>query len=606
MAEWIRKDTNQKFETMTDGIRHLIASYPSMFTLDKNNESIPNNLEIEKIAEITGIEANRIRSTFAHDEKDRKNGIDTRVDKFSGKRISMLDTNNSRIKTIVEDSDQSKHSIGNNEPVWQSLHEVILPGIQLGEGVKAYTVESITKEQILLRGHPEGQRIASRQENGALRIIPVIVIEDIIDSIEKKVITLDDIIKKYRSDKNLPPLFKAIGLDHDPFILGYDTTIYKLCEFYFTNRKQLQSFIQFDLNTSITALQNTSLKVNKNTITSFIASLLSKPFVILTGLAGSGKTKLAEAFSKWIVDNEREQICMVAVGADWTNKEPLLGYPDALDNGKYVLPENGVVKLLLDAATNENKPYFLILDEMNMSHVERYFADFLSAMESDSREIKLHASLSPLKSSSGQDIPPTLKLGKNVFIIGTVNVDETTYMFSPKVLDRAHVLEFRVADAEMHSYLANPQKINMAEIQSKGSSMAKSFVDTAKSISTSVICNDILNQLFTDLQSAGAEFGYRTAYEISVFAAKCKAIDTSINNNDIIDAAIMQKLLPKVHGSRNRIESVLKTLAKKCLENPELEPFNNGAKPKYPRSYDKLKRMHTRAITDGFTSFAEA
>lgn len=606
MAEWIRKDTNQKFETMTDGIRHLIASYPSMFTLGKNNELIPNNQEIEKIAHIAGIEANRIRSTFAHDEQDRKNGIDTRVDKYSGKRIFMLDRNNPGIKTIVEVNDKSKHSIEKNEPVWQTLHEVILPGIQLGDGVRAYTVESITKEQILLRGHPEAQRKVSRQEKGALRIIPTMVVEDIIESIEKEVITIDDIIRNYESNENRLSLFKAIGVNYDPYILGYDTTIKKLCEFYFTNRKQLLRFNQFDLSTSIKTFQNISLKVSNKTITFFIASLLSKPFVILTGLAGSGKTKLAEAFSKWIVDNECEQICMVAVGADWTNREPLLGYPDALDNGKYVLPENGVVKLLLDAATNKDKPYFLILDEMNMSHVERYFADFLSAMESDSREIKLHASLTPLKCSSGQDIPSTIQLGNNVFIIGTVNVDETTYMFSPKVLDRAHVLEFRVADDEMKTYLENPQKITMSEIQGKGASMAKSFVDMGKAVDTSSICNTMLNELFSELQSAGAEFGYRTAYEISVFAAKCKAIDTSINDNDIIDAAIMQKLLPKVHGSRNRIESILKTLAKKCLENPDVEPFGNDAQPKYPRSYDKLKRMHTRAISDGFTSFAEA
>ena len=73
---------------------------------------------------------------------------------------------------------------------------------------------------------------------------------------------------------------------------------------------------------------------------------------------------------------------MIPVGADWTNREPLLGYPNALNVGEYIRPESGALDLILNAQADSKNPYFLILDEMNMSHVERYFADFLSAMES--------------------------------------------------------------------------------------------------------------------------------------------------------------------------------------------------------------------------------
>jgi len=131
---------------------------------------------------------------------------------------------------------------------------------------------------------------------------------------------------------------------------------------------------------------------------------------------------------------------MVSVGADWTNREPILGYPNALESGKYVKPDNGVLDLILNAELDPNKPYFLILDEMNMSHVERYFADFLSAMESTERTISLHPEGEEWDDC---DVPASLILPQNLFIIGTVNIDETTYMFSPKVLDRANVIEFR-------------------------------------------------------------------------------------------------------------------------------------------------------------------
>ena len=72
----------------------------------------------------------------------------------------------------------------------------------------------------------------------------------------------------------------------------------------------------------------------------------------------------------------------MAVGADWTSNENLLGYPDALQPGKYRRPDNGALDIILAAKSDSKRPYFLILDEMNLSHVERYFADFLSAMES--------------------------------------------------------------------------------------------------------------------------------------------------------------------------------------------------------------------------------
>ncbi len=143
----------------------------------------------------------------------------------------------------------------------------------------------------------------------------------------------------------------------------------------------------------------------------------------------------------------------MAVGSDWTNREPLLGFPNALDEGKYVKPDSGVLDLILKAVKDPDRPYFLILDEMNMSHVERYFADFLSAMESTDRSISLRPDTVGT-AWENCDVPAKITLPENLFIIGTVNIDETTYMFSPKVLDRANVIEFRVSDDEMESYFS--------------------------------------------------------------------------------------------------------------------------------------------------------
>lgn len=353
--------------------------------------------------------------------------------------------------------------------------------------------------------------------------------------------------------------------------------------------------------------------INKSIALRFIASLLTKPFVILTGLSGSGKTKLAQAFAMWICEDEN-QYCIVPVGADWTNREPLLGFPNALQPDEYVKPENKVLDLIINALSNTDKPYFLILDEMNLSHVERYFADFLSVMESGGK-ICLHSGKDTLKA-----VPSEISLPKNLFIIGTVNIDETTYMFSPKVLDRANVIEFRVTAEEMNIYLDNNKILDLTSLESAGATMAESFVKIANDKTIAVTKVDELNKalmvFFTELKKTGAEFGYRSAVEILRFAAIINKIEPSWSVNEIIDAAIMQKLLPKVHGARRKLEPVLTALGNFCLENganwddyisskTEIK-FDNDPKIKYPISFEKIVRMFNNLITNGFTSYAEA
>lgn len=371
--------------------------------------------------------------------------------------------------------------------------------------------------------------------------------------------------------------------------------------------------IAFSINSFNEALNNANITFQKNFLVRFVASLLSKKFVILTGLSGSGKTKLAETFSKWIVEDQSKQICMVAVGADWTNRDPLLGYPNALLSDEYIMPESGVLSLLLEAAKEENqyKPYFLILDEMNLSHVERYFADFLSAMESSSKEIKLHSFANEkgnVLTSGDTLVPQKIQLTPNIFIIGTVNIDETTYMFSPKVLDRAQTIEFRVSKSDMEKYLESPKPIDMEMLIAQGATMQEEFINMAKSLDNEKNNLDFLTDFFDDLYEIGAEFGYRTAFDISSFVSKYSVIDPHAHEDEIIDAAILQKLLPKIHGSRNKIEKNLKALALLCLNEKQDYPFEvkeiNDIK--YQNAYDKITRMHRRLVTDGFTSFAEA
>lgn len=361
--------------------------------------------------------------------------------------------------------------------------------------------------------------------------------------------------------------------------------------------------------------QNSKLNFSTKLILRFIASLTTKPLVILSGLSGSGKTKIAQSFAQWICVND-SQYKIVPVGADWTNREPLVGYPNGLDHKNYMMPDSGVLKLLIDAKDNLDLPFFIILDEMNLSHVERYFADFLSIMESNDT-IKLFDGSDRL--CGDLKIEKEIGWPKNVFIIGTVNIDETTYMFSPKVLDRANVIEFRITDEEIQSFLENPSAIDLKKLEGQGIAMAESFLSIANEdyiVKNGDIAKELVS-FFNQLQHVGAEFGYRSATEIMQLITKLKTLEPALEDKDCLDIAIMQKLLPKLHGSRSKLVKILIALSGLCVEGISKEVFEKqfddhfknkfeGISIKYPISFEKLIRMYKNALANGFTSYAEA
>jgi 5-methylcytosine-specific restriction protein B len=277
----------------------------------------------------------------------------------------------------------------------------------------------------------------------------------------------------------------------------------------------------------------------------------------------------------------------------------LLGYADAINEKRYCTPASGILQLLDHAINTPKAPHFLILDEMNLSHVERYFADFLSAMESSNPELALHGQ-GKLNADGGQEVPARQALPPNVFIIGTVNVDETTYMFSPKVLDRANVIEFRVAPVQMEAFLSESKtSVSIKDLAGKGAHYAEAFVARAQNeanlepADAAQLKHDLMS-LFGPLSEVGAEFGYRSAKEIARFVAIHRELSGGgWNYKDALDAQVTQKLMPKLHGSARKLSGVLDTL-KEFADKHQL-----------PLTQDKVKRMQKRLNDEGFTSFAE-
>lgn len=315
----------------------------------------------------------------------------------------------------------------------------------------------------------------------------------------------------------------------------------------------------------------------------YITSLLAKPFVILTGNSGTGKTRISKQFAEYleVIDiNGEKNWLIVPVGADWTDNARVLGFYNPLaDNGVGKYEKTGIIKLIERANDNPEIPYFLILDEMNLSHVERYFSDFLSHMETPDNPFELdgYRNKDDEDESTGK-----LPYPENLFVIGTVNIDETTYMFSPKVLDRANVVEFKPDKEDvLNMFSSASQEIKITPAKA---GVAEAFLRLAKEIRSGksrvderqmAEVRNVFTAIYDITEKNGYEFAYRTVREIKQYISAACELSGQWADAEIyraIDEQILQKVLPKIHGNRKEIGTMLNELEAVCKQNgKELE-----------------------------------
>ncbi|GEM_PF-1254397 len=348
-------------------------------------------------------------------------------------------------------------------------------------------------------------------------------------------------------------------------------------------------------------------------VRAFLASNLTKRFVILTGLSGSGKTQIAKKLGDWFGPTRSR---LIPVRPDWTGAEALFGYEDVLQQaiaGRRPWHVPPALAFMLRAHRDPRHPYLLILDEMNLAHVERYFADVLSGMESGD------GCLPELVQEDGRWVAPPggepVPFPSNLFVVGTVNVDETTYMFSPKVLDRANTIEFRVSTGDLER-----QPLLGGRPRAAAAGAAADLRGVLEVATTSSWAEgqrpgwlpefaSELRKLHALLSTAGFEFGYRTYAEATRFACIHHAMGAQTLESSL-DLQVVQKVLPRLHGARRRLEPVLCAVARFAFDgevsgDEVFDPEKVAGAARLPRSFDKLLRMTVKVRANQFASFAE-
>lgn len=333
-------------------------------------------------------------------------------------------------------------------------------------------------------------------------------------------------------------------------------------------------------------ITNSGYYFDKETIYNYHICLKTRPFVILAGLSGTGKSKLAQLYAQALGSTvENGRYLRLAVRPGWNDDRYLLGYLNTL-TGEY--ETEPAVDFLLQAAADPTNLYFMCLDEMNLAHVEHYFSQFLSALEEDKPENRIipligKSAWKRLVAQHGHDklaVSQQVSIPANLLFIGTINVDETTQMLSDKVIDRANTIEFFEVDLDK---IPEPKALpELVDLSSVGwSSYQSRQLDKTY--------HDQIIEIGKILNKADLGLGYRVLKDIELYLSNSKGL---LGAKVAFDLQMKQRILPRVRGSDTET-------TRKLLE----ELINFTKQQQLPRSQKRLEEMQRRLKRDGYTGF---
>lgn len=299
----------------------------------------------------------------------------------------------------------------------------------------------------------------------------------------------------------------------------------------------------------VAAIEKAGLRIDERTLRRYHLSLATRGFVVLAGGSGTGKTWLAQAYAAVV----GAHCLVVAVAPNWTTNEDLLGYANPLTGAYH---NTGFSRFLRAAAAEwgraeaagvRARPYHVVLDEMNLARVEYYFAQFLSAMELRARDGAAALEL------GGERV----RLGPNLSVVGTVNVDETTHGFADKIYDRAQLVELHARRNDLQAHVA-----------------AAPYAE-------------VILQVWDAVQQPGP-FAFRVLDEVGAYVEGADGL--GVPWEEALDEQLLQKVLPKLKGADPGVEVALDRLVILCAG-------------RFPLTHERASEMLEGYRAHGFASY---
>lgn len=385
-----------------------------------------------------------------------------------------------------------------------------------------------------------------------------------------------------------------------------------------------------------------SNNINKGTITntkfrSYITAIKTKPFLLLAGISGTGKSRIVRELARacWDEDSieykaqKPKNFEMIQVKPNWHDSTELIGYVSRV-SGTPVYVIGDFLRFITQAWENLDIPYFLCLDEMNLAPVEQYFAEFLSVIESRKSNEDGTITTDPILKKSTEDwyrvltaeltggnetlrnrfLEEGITIPQNLIVMGTVNMDETTFSFSRKVLDRAMTIEMNEVDlyAGLDSKYEHIGKLNSDMLIGTAVEGVDVYADNEE------VCNKVLSylQAVNDvLNGTPFKIAYRTRNEFLLYVVNNLPYNLDEKGNEFsedgviaiaLDEITSMKILSRIEGDDTKIkhsllESLITTIEAQLLiltgEEKKIESI----------SVAKLKEMKERLTLSGYTSF---
>ena len=490
-------------------------------------------------------------------------------------------------------------------------------------------------------------RIGDVSENGQITIIDEDRLCYLVKSVSKGAVglrtiskaLLDEFVVYMRQHPEVPAnevRFKISGQsDIDKYEYGYGATLSAMANMVLGRMK-------VNHRTAIVSKSATANLWICSLYRSYITAIKSKPFLLLAGISGTGKSRIVrelakacwEKGSKEYKDPKPKNFEMVQVKPNWHDSSELIGYVSRV-SGSPVFVAGDFLKFVAKAWENPDVPYFLCLDEMNLAPVEQYFAEYLSVVESRKADENGMITTDPILKKSGEDwyriltseltsdenvrnqfLNDGIAIPQNLIVVGTVNMDETTFSFSRKVLDRAMTFEMNEVDLyggldDRHEKIGKLEAGNLIGTAVEG-------VDVYRE--NKEVCDTALKYLqAVNLNLDGTPFkvAYRTRNEFLLYVVNNLPYNNDKDGNEIpqneiiaraLDEITSMKILSRIEGDETKVsasfldglENTIKTsLVTVC---PNLFEEGEGKKAFVSVSLAKLTEMKKR-LTSGYTSF---
>lgn len=367
----------------------------------------------------------------------------------------------------------------------------------------------------------------------------------------------------------------------------------------------------------------------------YITAIKSKPFLLLAGISGTGKSRIVRELARacWGKGSEEynaqkpKNFQMVQVKPNWHDSSDLIGYVSRV-SGKAEYVAGDFLRFVAKAWEDKDTPYFLCLDEMNLAPVEQYFAEYLSVVESrKSHEdgtvttdpilekvdeewyYNLTASLTTDENVRKQFNESGISIPQNLIVVGTVNMDETTFSFSRKVLDRAMTIEMNEVDLHGGLTERNEQigKLGKADLIGNAVEGVDVYADNKEACETVLTYLEAVNAV---LNGTPFKVAYRTRNEFLLYVVNNLPYNKDENDADLdqgyvvaraLDEITSMKVLSRIEGDDIKVSDKLLDQLSKTIEDG-LKTVSGEEHTIDSISLAKLKEMKAK-LASGYTSF---